>query len=132
MIVLIVFVNVLIIINYEKVMKFTHTNNTTYRKGTGSVPKAWIDYGIDNHKKNVLKYFEDRVRVSDADICGDEKIDFVFDDGKAYRLEYSWWCNIHEEQDDYGDKPWIIDNYDIEEISIDDANVPTKKERDWI
>jgi len=112
-------------------MKFTHTDNAKYRVGIGYVPKPWVDYG-KSHKDSIMGYFEDKVRVWDADICGDVKIDFVFEDGKAYRLDYSWWCNEFGEEDEYGEKPWIMDEYFIEEISIDDADVKEKRERDWL
>lgn len=113
-------------------MKFTHTENTSYRKGIGSVPKPWIDYD-KNHKKTIEQYLEDHVKVWDADFCGDITVDFLFEDGKTYRLEYSWYCNEHGEEDEYGEKPWIIDEYYIEEIALDAAKVPEKKiGRDWI
>lgn len=113
-------------------MKFTHTNNTYYRVGLGYTPKSWIDYDKP-HKETIKKHLEDRVRVWDADICGDITIDFLFEDGKAYKLEYSWYCNEYGEEDEYGETPWIIDKYYIEEISADEAKVPDKKVgRDWL
>ena len=114
-------------------MKFTTTYNTGYRTGIGPVPKSWIDYGLD-HDKSINQYFEKKIQIYDADTCGDETHDFVFEDGKAFRLEYSWYLNEYKEVDSYGEElPWVIDEYYIEEISIDDANVPEKKPgRDWL
>ena len=114
-------------------MKFTTTRNTVYRPGIGSIPKSWIEYDTD-HEKSITKYFEDRVRIYDADTCGDETHDFVFEDGKAFRLTYSWYLNSSRDVDEYGEElPWVIDEHDISEISIEEADVPEKKiGRDWL
>lgn len=113
-------------------MKFTHTDNQSYRVGIGYVPRSWIDYGKD-HMDSILQYLWDHVKVFDADMCGDTTVDFVFEDGKAYRLEYSWWIDNYQTLDEYGEGSWIGDDWEIEEISIDDAHVPEKQiGRDWI
>lgn len=114
-------------------MKFTTTNNTIYRAGIGSVPKSWIDYNLD-HIESIDKYFQDKVRIYDADTCGDETHDFVFEDGKAFRLEYSWYLNAGGEVDDDGEElPWVIYESRIIPIAIADANVLDKKVgRDWL
>jgi len=114
-------------------MKFTTTNNNTYRAGIGTVPKSWIDYNL-NHVESIDKYFYDKVQIYDADTCGDETHDFVFEDGKAFRLSYSWYLNASGEMDDDGEElPWVIDERDVQEIDIADANVPDKKVgRDWL
>jgi hypothetical protein len=112
-------------------MFFTHTQNTRYRKGQGAIPNPWIDYGM-GYQESIKKYFEKNVRVYDADTCGDITIDFLFEDGKSFRLNYSWWCNIQGEKDEYGDITWIQDEYTIEEIDPNTANVPNRKNRDWI
>ena len=110
-------------------MKFTHTNNQFYRKGIGPVPKSWIDYGL-GHKESILKVLKDKIKVWDADAAGYSTVDFVFEDGKSFRLEYSWWCNEFPENED---DPWILDEYDIKEIDISQANAIGKTSgRDWI
>lgn len=124
-------------------MKFTTTENTTYRAGIGKMPKAWIEYkdfsatdvgsweyDHDNlYKRSIVKYFYDKIKLWDFDICGDETHDFVFEDGKAFRLEYSWWAEwYHDDDDENG----LKDEYHIEEITLEEANVPEKKERDWL
>lgn len=114
-------------------MKFTTTYNTGYRTGIGPVPKSWIDYNLD-HDKSMNQYFRNKIQIYDADTCGNQTHDFVFEDGKAFRLEYSWYLNQYREVNEDGDElPWVIDEYEIEEISIDDAKVPEKKiGRDWL
>lgn len=110
-------------------MKFTTTNNRTYRRGIGNIPKPWIEYTGKNHIDSVYEYFDEKLKHWDFDIAGDETHDFVFEDGKAFRLEYSWW------RDDWAgeDEDCLKDKVHVEEISIDDANVPEKKPgRDWI
>jgi hypothetical protein len=117
-------------------MKFTTTDNTVYRAGIGSIPKAWIEYTFkryeeygDVYKSSIMKYFYERIRHWDFDVCGDETHDFVFEDGKSFRLEYSWW------RDDWAkeDEDCLKHEYYIEEITIDEANVPEKNiGRDWL
>lgn len=113
-------------------MKFTVTGNHTYRGGI-RIPKPWIDYNTD-HEKSIIKYYEDNIRIWDADTAGWSDHDFVFEDGKSYRLGYSWYLNESREVDETGEElPWVIDEYDIREISIEKADVPEKKiGRDWL
>lgn len=110
-------------------MKFTTTENQTHRIGIGYVPKSWIDYGFDEHKKSIWKYFYDNIKLYDWDECGDEAHDFIFEDGKAFRLVYSWWSEWHHENDD---ENGLKDEVNIKEISLSDADVPDKNMRDWL
>jgi hypothetical protein len=118
-------------------MKFTTTKNKSYRHKIGYVPKPWIEYTFkpyeeyeDIYKSSIIKYFYDNIKLYDWDICGDETHDFVFEDGKAFRLEYSWWSEWYHEDDE---KNGLKDEYDITEISIEEATVPEKKVgRNWI
>jgi hypothetical protein len=78
----------------------------------------------------INSYFYDNIKCWDWDSAFDEEHDFVFDDGKAFRLYYSGWAEWHHENDDDNglkDKRWV------EEITVDEANVPDKTpERDWL
>ena len=108
--------------------------NTSYRYKIGPVPKSWIDYDLD-HMKSIDKYFRDYIEIYDADNAGDETCDFVFADGKAFRLEYSWYLNIYRETDnETGEEyPWVMREHTVKEINLDEANVLDKKvERDWL
>lgn len=110
-------------------MKFTTTTNTTYRKGIGSVPRSWIEYPGKNHADSIYVYFDKNIKMWDWDVCGNETHDFLFDDGKAFRLEYSWWTDEWAGEDEERMK----DEVHVEEISIEEANVPEKKPgRDWL
>lgn len=118
-------------------MKFTTTENTRYRPGIGNVPKAWIEYTDKNYEdhgdvyqNSIINYFYAHIRHWDYDEGGDETHDFVFEDGKAFRLEYSYWSEWHHKDDE---ENGLKSEYFIKEISIDDANVPEKKiGRDWL
>lgn len=119
-------------------MKFTTTSNTSYRSKIGTFPKPWIEYNKfkkyedleDVYKSSITKYFYENIKLWDWDICGDRTEDFVFEDGKAFRLNYSWWSEWHHEDDE---ENGLKDEYYIEEISLEEANVPEKKIwRDWI
>jgi hypothetical protein len=119
-------------------MKFTTTRNTTYRQGVGTVPKAWIEYTSfgpdedleDVYNSSIMKYFYEHIKLWDWDVCGDGTHDFVFEDGKAFRLQYSWRVEgYHEDDEENG----LKDEWYIEDISFEDANVMGKeKERDWL
>ena len=110
-------------------MKFTTTENKTYRFGIGYVPKSWINYDLD-YNDSILKYFRENIKIYDACNAGYETHDFVFEDGKAFRLEYEWHLNFYNRKED---EDYFIDNIFIEEISLEEADVPEKKcERDWI
>jgi hypothetical protein len=110
-------------------MKFTTTTNTTYRKGVGNVPKPWIEYPDKSHIDSIYAYFEDNIQIWDWDVCGDETHDFVFEDGKAFRLEYHWWTDMWAEEDESRMKTEV----QVEEIPIEEANVREKKSgRDWL
>lgn len=112
-------------------MKFTTSDNNTYRQGVGNVSKAWIDYGL-NHRESIEEYFYKNIKIYDADTAGYHTVDFLFEDDTAYRLSYDWYCNTSGEQDDWGEEPWIIDEYDIEQINRNDLNIQDTKQRDWI
>jgi hypothetical protein len=117
-------------------MKFTTTYNTRYRAGVGDIPKPWIEYTSPNYEdhgdvyqNSIRNYFYAHIRHWDFDVCGDETHDFVFEDGKAFRLEYSWWRDDWAEEDEDCLKHELY----IEEISLEEANVPEKKiGRDWL
>lgn len=104
---------------------YTHTNNTGWNRYIGRAPLPWLVSEETNHKKVIDEFFQDKIRVWDADICGEETIDFLFDDGKAFRLEYSWW--IEPNSDD-----WLHDHVEVHEIDAKEANVPTKINRDFL
>lgn len=109
-------------------MKFNTTENKTYRGKIGYVPKPWLDYGL-NHRESIVKYFNQNIKIWDWDVCGDETHNFVFEDGKAFRLEYEWWSEwYHDDDEENG----LKDEYHIQEIDIDEANVPSKVQRDWL
>lgn len=109
-------------------MRFTTTENTRYRTGIGSVPKSWIDYE-KGYLDSINQYFYKHIKLWDWDVCGNETHDFVFEDGKSYRLEYSWWSEWdHDNEEENG----LKDEFYIEEISLEQANVPSKVCRDWL
>lgn len=108
-------------------MKFTTTDNKTFRASSGYIPKNWIDYGFDDHIKSINKYFHDHIKVNDSDFCGSNTVEFLFEDDKAYRLSYEWWLQYENDDDDY-----FQEYLEIEEISSNDAKVPDRKIRNWI
>jgi hypothetical protein len=110
-------------------MKFTTTYNTRYRAGVGDIPKPWIEHQNVDHLEIIDTYFDRKIKHWDFDVCGDETHDFVFEDGKAFRLKYEWWRDDWAEEDEDCLKHELY----IEEISLEEANVPEKKiGRDWL
>lgn len=83
--------------------------------------RPWVDYGLDE-EASILKYFYDIVKIYDADECGDEEYDFVFENGTAWKLYYSWYITY--------DPDWkLMDEYHIEAINLEEAKC-MKKYRD--
>lgn len=110
-------------------MKFTTTYNIGWRPGVGKFPRTWMEYPGTNNIDSVYRYFDDKIKRWDWDVCGDETHDFVFEDGSAFRLEYSWWTDVWASEEEGQMK----DAVHVQEISIDEANVPDKKpRRDWL
>ena len=111
-------------------MKFNTTENTTYRGNIGYVPKPWIECDSEDHETCIRRYFIQNIKVWDFDECGCETHDFVFDTGRAFRLEYSWWMEWHHEDDEMNGPN---DEMIITEISVEEADVPDKNpKREWL
>jgi hypothetical protein len=110
-------------------MKFTTTENTSYKIGIGQVPKSWIESDTDDHIKTIRSYYMKHIHHWDYDCGEDEEHDFLFDDGTAYRLYYSYWSEWHHEDEE---ENGLKDSYHIEEIKAENAKVPCKKQRDWL
>jgi len=87
-------------------------------------PSPWRETSETNEFKVIEKYFNDHIKVWDADNCGYEEIYFAFDTGKAFILKYDWWC-------DYDSEEYIKDEWEIEEIYINDAKGICTN-RDWL
>lgn len=108
-------------------MKFTTTENYSYRSPGMHVPKPWIDYGLDV-EKSIRRYWDREIKILDADTAGYTETDFLFDNGKCYRLYYEWYLNF-----DHGeDESFIQDTYYIERINVKDADLPAIVERDYL
>lgn len=111
-------------------MKFTTTDNTVYRAGIGNIPKAWIEYPDKDYMDSIWEYFFNNIRHWDYDEGDNETHDFVFEDGTAYRLEYSYWSEWYHKNDD---ENGLKNSVHIEKIMLDEAKVPEKKiGRDWL
>lgn len=102
-------------------MKYTTTDNDVYTVGVGRTPKSWIEVDQSNHENVIWNHFYDNIKHYDFDTCGTETHDFVFDDGKAFRLEYGWWKDFEDVACSLKSEEYI------EEISFEEANVPSKK-----
>jgi hypothetical protein len=48
-------------------MKFTTTENKTFRGHLGYVPKQWICDEFENHKDSIWKYFVKNIKLYDWD-----------------------------------------------------------------
>lgn len=106
-------------------MKYTTSYNVRYRPGIGEAPKPWIETDLTDHEKVMGKYHRDELYTYDADTCDNGDVFFVFDDGKAFKMEWSYWM-------DY-DPEWEIHNeWHSEEIDITDTPLWMHKERDWL
>lgn len=102
-------------------MKFTTSLNYRYP----GRPRPWIDGGNFSEKECINEYFLDEIKVYDADLCGNIWVEFVFDNGRAYLLEYSWWIEYDPEWD-------LCEEKIIKEIPLSDVKKCQTKYRDWI
>lgn len=108
-------------------MRFTCSTNTRYQTGVGDVQKPWIDYNLD-YEKSIKRYFCKHLEVYDFDTCGEETVDFLFEDGKIFQLYHSW------SRDDFGDyeEDETRFHFDYEVTEITESKISTWKDRDWI
>ena len=110
-------------------MKYISSLNTTYRTGVGVIPTAWLETDFTDERAFIDKLIDDKIRVYDADICGDKTVDIHFDTGKSFRIEYSWY--IGPDYDEMGNpcgEGKLRDTVCISEI--DNSTAPAM--RDWI
>lgn len=110
-------------------MKYNVSQNTKYRQGVGEVPMSWFETDLEDHKEAIESHFRRHIRIWDWDSCFDEEHDFLFEDGKAFRLYYGGWAEWHHEDDG---ENGLKDEWHIEEIASEKANVPNRKQRDYI
>lgn len=86
----------------------------------------WIETDEVDPKKVIEDYYRKECYVWDADICGDDEVEFAFEcDGKVkyYKLYHEWWIEYNPDWD-------IINTHTITKI-----NKPTYKfpgNRDWL
>jgi hypothetical protein len=79
-----------------------------------------------SHEDSIWEYFREHIKIWDFDNSDDEIHDFVFEDGKAYRLEYSYWREYDTEDRESRSSVRLY------EITLEEANVIGKVWRDWI
>lgn len=87
-------------------------------------PRAWKETALTSETMVINKYFNEHMRVYDADTCGDDTVYFAFSTGKYYRVVHSWWITDEPE--------WTMhNNLDVEEISASEAEgIPS--DSDWM
>lgn len=90
-------------------------------------PKLWGT--VDGEEKHIISsHFSKFVKIYDADICGDERIQFLFSSGKCFELNYIWWIEYNPEWD-------LLEDLYIDEITkdkLDKFNPCDLKDRDWL
>lgn len=108
-------------------MKFHNSDFYDY-KGR---PYSWCDFGLDE-EKTIEKYVQLILKVYDADFAGNTIVDFVFENGKIFRLHYGWWIENSEYSDDYDadSDEYISDEYFIENITFEASNLTMRTYRD--
>lgn len=105
-------------------MKFTTSLNTRYSNGKDA-PLPWLESNAETEKKAILEYFHKEIEIYDADTCGNEKVEFVFESGNAYLLDYTWWIEYNPD--------WrLCDELDIKQIPLEEVENCPIRYRDWI
>lgn len=88
--------------------------------------RNWLDSDESNPEKIIKDFYYEKCYVHDADICGDDIVEFAFEiKGKIiyYRMSYDWYIDYDPEWD-------IHNNFDIKKINEPTFNFPGN--RDWI
>lgn len=108
-------------------MKFFTSDFWTY----DGKPKPWCDYGLDEID-TYGKYFREHIKVWDTDTCGDEKVEIVFENGRAFILDYTWWFEYQEDPEFDWSGYVLCDDLQVEEVSLDEIKKCMKKYRSII
>lgn len=87
-------------------------------------PSPWKSTRETDERKVIDAYFNDHIKIWDADNCGEVICYFAFDTGTTFKLSYSWWC-------DYGSDEYIKDEVVVEEIERATA-IGICADRDWM
>ena len=88
--------------------------------------KNWIETDETDPEKVIEKLYYDYWYIYDADVCGDDIIEFAFEiDGKVeyYKLYYDWYI-------DYDPEWEIFNNFEITKIDKPKHKFPGN--RDWL
>lgn len=111
-------------------MKYTSSLNTSYRPYIGYFPNPWLTSDLKDENKVIEEYIDDKIRVWDADICGNKEVTIYFESGNVYKVEYSWWIGSDYDSD-FNE---IEDTYSLkDEVHIEKVEgVEIPKDRDWI
>lgn len=88
--------------------------------------KNWIETDETDPIKVITNFYDKKCYVYDADMCGDDTIEFAFEiDGKTeyYKLYYDWYIDFTPEWE-------IFNNYEITKIETPEHKFPGN--RDWL
>lgn len=106
-------------------MKYTTSDNTTWRPNVGTIPKPWLTSNLDIHERVIWEYLRENVIPYDADVCDDGEIIFLFEGDMAFKVHWSFWI-------DYDPDFEIKHEWHMEEMELSDVPSMMRKERDWI
>lgn len=88
---------------------------------------GWKKIDANSFEDVVMYYFDNHIKVYDADVCGDTKNFFAVFDGnvtKYFRLDYSWYIEFEPE--------WQLrDDFSLTEIPKEETKGLIEF-RDWI
>jgi hypothetical protein len=89
----------------------------------------WESIEAKTAESAINKYYNDSIRIHDADTCGDFKMSFwtisPTGEERFWNASYSWYI-------DYTPEWTLIDNLELEECSKEDMKLPMVADRDWL
>ena len=86
----------------------------------------WIETDETNPEKVIEDFYNKECYIYDADVCGDDEIEFAFEingNVEYYKLRYDWWIEFNPEWD-------MVNTHYIEKIEEPKYKFPGN--RDWL
>lgn len=99
--------------------------------GFGSKPSPWKEIDADSEQVILSKFIDDEW-VWDCDQCDDKTTWFGFSNGKYFKVYHDYYVHWGEPRYDGDNGFEVINNFDITEVSKEEAMPYLCSDRDWL